>query len=550
MANSWNILLDTISVYLAGAGYKKEDTYFFKHDAETHSFFMLPVSKIEYLRELRIKYKYSSPAIILIKGKHQNPYRNNECLFPEDKKIFFGNPEYGNIKKAILFGELDDIKNENKMVFDVTHTDWEQTLLSLIEDIKRSEYKKEFLKKYYETFIDYYFPDKKDITDIDKIDFTVECKLKDNEGKEVNVDIPICKGDFEIAEKAYCKLNVIDYNEQVHRVKFELFRAPVPFPLQDLIDAEKEIRQALGWHDETQGKKIKLLLIDNKTDKFKKESKDTIFDALSKFNLSDLFDISMLQGHQPDNNCDSEPEQFHDDKFRSDKSYSMSIYEKVKDSHFILLDFFLDRPNTYLAFDFIEDISKIKKREGDYSTTWYFITSAVYDSVVKYSQSGLLAEYYESAVVNAGDDPTNEKRQIIFIYKLLTFIQARLRSFKNYKEMIFDQFKKDGKCTKYNKENRMCINCLEKNLLSLTKKYLAEYPEITKIFQIADKDFKSIVEVFDNLINQFLWLPEAEWQIVQHQIDYINAKLKDIGEGRKFSCNYINEEIRQRSEIY
>ena len=53
-------------------------------------------------------------------------------------------------------------------------------------------------------------------------------------------------------------------------------------------------------------------------------------------------------------------------------------------------------------------------------------------------------------------------------------------------------------------------------------------------------------------ITKFLLLPHADWQIIQHQIDYINARLSSVNgkHKHKFSCNYIWQEIESRSEIY
>ncbi len=48
------------------------------------------------------------------------------------------------------------------------------------------------------------------------------------------------------------------------------------------------------------------------------------------------------------------------------------------------------------------------------------------------------------------------------------------------------------------------------------------------------------------IINNFLWLPEADWAIVQRQIDLLDKK----DSGYLFSCGYILEELKKRSNIY
>jgi hypothetical protein len=543
------------------------------------------------------------------------------------KKII-KNPSFGDDFKAVFFAELicERQRKSNNILnllslADPSKQDVKKVAKELLRDLDLK--KLPILKElFYGTFITFYEPFGK----IEKggrflvkwPDFKKSWEPK-NSSKE---DIP-CEDDadaYEIltrANKAYNGLNGIN-PKNPHNVKLELFRAPVPFPLQELVDARNGISKQLMKG----GRKIKLLLIDNRSDKFISKNGDSpkpkslcnlLFSEDDGFGLGDLFEIQMMgstvykkhdrlhQFHQDDfplskySVFKGEYEKFKFNRFKGSEpleklekeyhntfirrkndiqieTYSDLVYHKIKDSHFVLLDFFLNEEDTYLAFDFIRDVAEIKKREQNNSTTWYFITSAVYDSVVKYSQSGLLAEYYESAVVNAGDDPTNKKRQIIFIYKLLTFINARIKSFSRYKDLIFERMlseRRDDKerpecCVKVRKnesgekcEDPACQGkcgknkCLEE-MQTAIKRYLTEYDNIYSLFYDEDeKDkYKSAVVLLDDTITKFLLLPEADWQIIQHQIDYINANLKSIDEERKFSCSYILEEIKKRSNIY
>ena len=517
-------------------GFQHKDGLFFSSD-NGRSFFVLPLCKIEDLRDFRKKNNddFYSPAIFLISGEHENPYKDNRCLNKDILTEYFGNPKFGNIIEAIFFAEINNLDHKNDRVLDATSSSFWDDLLKVLNDNTIDTFLGKYRGFFYKTFVDYYFLD--DI-DIRKDEAEIEIRIPKVEAGTTSrlyeTGKVRCKDLIERAESAYCRLNAIEYIDLRHRVENEVFRAPVPFPLQELIDAKNDIRRAAS-------SPLKLLLIDNKRDKL-----NPLIKLIKDFDLVDLFALEMIGEND---------ETFDHDRFKSireesvTKTYANEIYREIGDAHFILLDFFLNRENTYLAFDFIKDIAEIKKKEGDYSTTWYFITSAVYDSVVKYSQSGLLAEYYESAVVNAGDDPTNKKRQIIFVYKLLTFIQARIRSFKGFHDSVIDS--KFLNCTTKECENTQCL--IENQ--NLFRKYLAEFGEIIKIFpgkETEEKQFRETVELLDSTVNQFLWLPEADWPMIQRQIEFVNSKLTGISGSKnmEFSCSHIKCEIEKRSNIY
>ena len=526
---------------------------------------------LDIVKYLRGKNGYKFNTIFLVLSEQDIP----DHLHPEKNMHYYaetllGNPEFGNVDKAVLLGEIiykkkkKEAQNEKKSyenkeymnIINLQERDALERLAKLIkQDIKLLSIDKDLRKSYYSTFVEYY-----------------ECM---ENGEKVLND---CATKLEVLGKAqdiYNELNHPDIGTSRHAVPYELFLAPVPFPLQDLFDARHGIENELKKGGDRN--KIKLLLIDNKLDKVVGNDGSCNGELIKiLFGLP----VSMFEFEMLGEACKSANQTFGEktgeiqkekeclrfrdfkkslNKFISTKEdvsqkdkkdlYAWRVYDKIISFNFILLDFFLNKENTYLAFDFIKDIAKIKKKEGDFSTTWYFITSAVYDSVVKYSQSGLLAEYYESAVVNAGDDPTNKKRQIIFVYKLLTFIQARIRSFKGFHDSVMAS--KLLNCTKKECKNTQCL--IENQ--TLFRKYLAEFGEIIKIFpgeEAEEKQFRETVELLDSTINQFIWLPEADWPMIQRQIEHINSRLEDIDDfkNRRFSCNYIREEIGNRSDIY
>ncbi|PXF58997.1 MAG: hypothetical protein C4B58_04795 [Deltaproteobacteria bacterium] len=525
------------------------------------------------------------------------------------------NPNFMDVYKAVYLAELR-YNEKTKRILNVINLARENALEKLAKILKESpQFPYLLIKQYHRTFVKYYQPFR-EITEPGYSDNIMckflgnlhsqsqqDCQKKLNESiAELNESIEYndikTEAFLKLSNRIYNCLNNIEEKDQGgHTVRLELFRAPVPFPLQELIDAKKEIEK----NQLTADKRIKLLLIDNKMDKVKKKENShdegELISVLFDSEYCSMFELRMLgdlvwkkRGSIKTLNDDNyeilkKKETFDSKTFKDElKDYSVAkdkkakefaylskVYKKIKSAHFVLLDFFLNKQDTYLAFDFIRDVAEIKKREQDHSTTWYFITSAVYDSVVKYSQSGLLAEYYESAVVNAGDDPTNSKRQIIFIYKLLTFINARLKSFGSYKDLIFKRMLSEVKnaegrpecCVKaknergVKREDPACQGKCEKDkclkeMQTAIKRYLTEYDNIYSLFYDEDeKDkYKSAVVLLDDTITKFLLLPEADWQIIQHQIDYINAKLRKAKGKRQFSCSYINKEIERRSEIY
>jgi len=615
---------------------------------DKHDFIFAPVppdyNKIkELFQDIKTLRKVDRETPIVFFALH--PHSLPDPFHPEGikhhaTKELIGRQKFEDVSQAVFYGELI-FKREDATegggtkrllnVVDVSSLKSQEDIVKSLSEIKqemdrdRENIIPELRKRYYATFVEFYdsltgkveksnfivknsellAPLLKNSSDMELFNHTLSCLLTKDDGN--------LKKLFEWADKTYAILNGAD--DSSHKTDMELFCAPIPFLLYELIDTKNSISDTL------KDKKIKLLLIDNVIDDKKNRKRNkycvpehdsisngVIPELFKKYRLEDYFELYMLgdivftkNDDKTDatfykrvekyrletinnNNCDFNKERFNFKKFKEEMDRCLKlkhkkirefrelnrVYERIKSSHFILLDFFLNEENTYLAFDFIKDISEIKKREGDYSTTWYFITSAVYDSVVKYSQSGLLAEYYESAVVNAGDDPTNEKRQIIFVYKLLTFIQARLKTFDNYKRSIFNTLLGD-KLDENNKKS-YCVHamdkdeekamskcsgecqrdrCLEK-LQREIKKLLTEYDNVGSIF-FDDREqevYETIFKLLDTLIKQFLWLPEADWQIIQHQIDFIDEKLDELGDKRKFSCNYIIEEIRKRSELY
>ena len=573
------------------AGKVQTPSYYFGDDKGKNTFFLLPLRQIENLRNLRKKANnnngdYSSPVIFLTTGAHEKPDSNGEWLWLRNDKAWkemFGNPHYGNISQAILKAEVPTDKfrgpssfhffnilnifeqpNDKPLVFPST-----EYIISRIDDIiRKSEKLYNYLKVnpdtqgnfrclFYKSFIEYYFPydmnsDEKNWRESGKIQLSqIPDDIKDK--------FPNCqtqytlKDIFDYAEALYCKLHVLNFSEKQHTVTHEMWRAPISFDFFDMLDARNTILNSIG----TQKSTIKLLLIDNKVDD-KKESIETLLKYAQLEDYGVTFEISALPECRENKNGNFNWKKFKEGGSKgasdTDRNYHQNTLDCIKNSHFILLDFFLNEANSFLAFDFINMLNA--NPDSGPNTIWYFITSAVHDSVTRYAHSGLLAEYYESAVVNAGDDPTNDQRKIIFLYKLLTFVRARLDRVQRNHNLVLDRFFKDNTldCPKCRQEacsgpGMSWINCFN-DVQRAISHFRAEERNFTALWVRQYDEIEPLFRLLDDTLNKFKTLPQADWQIIQHQVDFIRTTVRNYDLGEGFCCPFINRELQVRSEVY
>ena len=558
MKSGWQIYLEALSQYFTSVGYISEqakdntgkviELYICKK--ENTVFTVVPLSYI-YLLKLN-RNSENGLVFFLVNSELAIPLKTNfqKChkFYPHLIDIL-GISTYGNVDKAIYMGEVyfdqdqepnSELKPQNVINISIAHV----ALLNSIEKCC-TEYRKKrnyfilnpelSLAQYYNLFVKGYIKDYKK----DEVDFA-EKDTKANEVPKIfEISNISCSGEFngllQCAEKFYRHLNGMSSDN--HRTTNDLFRPPIPFFYDDL-------RQKISSLTERNVGKVKLLLIDNKQTKF-----NGLKELLKQVG-NDVFELSML-----DINTEHEEKKTFDAAkfFSSDDGYKNQIYNAIHQNHFILLDFYLDDGGTYLAHDLIDKISDMKREKGQINRIWYFVTSAVFDSVMKYSESGYLARSCDLSVVHAGDDPVSEKRHIIFIYKLLTFINARLKRFKVDLDCV-------QRSLYLNRANSSCpsdckktpANCLKK-LYQTIERLLVEYDNIADIHfpdKIVEQKNKVILERLKDILDDFKWLPEADWQIIDHEIDYLDDLLKDSNLGGSFSCAYILNEIKRRASIY
>jgi hypothetical protein len=537
-------------------------------------------------------------------------------------KLLLGTPHFGEVKKAILYAEAiytgensegqSDLLNFIVLSSQKTFFDDLADRIFKVIDLYPPEKFEIFRREYYRTFVDFYSFSKN--IDGDKLEKTTiadlqnicqaesekankkkakaekegaECKRPDSEQRSTQagqeeVDVvgrnpypfseslkeriglnDLAKKDrsqslypvLELADFVHCFLHGRKPPEKsgTHNIPLEIFSSPVPFHLQELLDARAKIESLVG------DRKLKLLLIDNKDDKLEekpdKPETGALRQLLHDFGLKNIIKIVFPE---------TTDRTFQLDRFKKYSSeYAQKLSREIEKSDFILLDFFLNEDKTYLAFDFINDIEK--RFSGARSPIWYFITSAFYDAVSRYSQSGLLAEHYESAVVSSGDDPMNSMRRIIFVYKLITFIHARWKSFDGSEKDVFQAellICEDWGCPA--DSSKSWEECL-RGAQAVFKRYLVEYDQIAKIFPNAKeegKEFRRTVELLDKTLNDFLWLPEADWPIINKEIESIDLRLQEDFVKNKisglkrpssqirFACPRIRKEIERRMEIY
>lgn len=548
--------------------YKIDDAFSFILYRLNHSNHLECLDKVVEIREKTEDYK--SPIIFLVDDYNCVPTIHNS--FFQHQKEYFGIPEYGNIVQAIFNAEAIYFKEKcldtEPYAINIVPIFEEKffgerlsyVIKEVCEIVSRWEEVEKLRIHYYNTFIKYYSRIKDPKIKTAKKIYSLNYKYFFKRAETIK---KIADG------KEGTELNT-------HNVDLALFRAPIPFSFFDLAQNILFLTNSLP----RDGDKIQLLLIDNKTEKCIKHNDSennpsgSLCDLLKDpkwcgEKISKLMDIRMLGDEVFDhkshviNFSDKtiSNAEFDSASFISKncKEYKIGVYKKIVESHFVLLDFFLNEKNTYLGFDFIKEISTFGER-GRQETIWYFITSAVHDSVTKYSQSGLVAEHYASAVVNSGDDPSTENRKIIFLYKLITFINSRIKNLKAIPEVVI---------TKYFDidTNEMCKDCFQSDCISESpnehrNKCFLVTQKKCKDFLAADERFTSLVipdypvyrklfERLDHMLTQLEILPMADWQIIQHQIDFLCKNISELSDkDRRLSCGYLHHAMRERSEIY
>jgi hypothetical protein len=356
-----------------------------------------------------------------------------------------------------------------------------------------------------------------------------------------------------------------DTDNYGHHSPGRLFRQPTPFSFWELCALLADIHTYLNHEDIQNRNKRKIFLLDNKD--FRQISADDrnnkiyrINNILMKYGIDKYFHITQ-------STKEDESDIF---VFRTDN------YEHIDFSKYllILLDFFLSSKGDrqYLAFDFIRKYCNKKDEHKQFHTDWFFIVSVAYQDVLEYANAGRLFSFSATTRVDFGDDPTNKKRDIIFLYKLLTFILARhdyykacIRAFLEC-DIFFCQ--NNGTSTNLEKQHKDCPKGKEyekcfKNIQTICRKYLSEHEDMVNffpcLFREAKEDktvtnieeeanlFKENVELLDAIINQFFWMAEADWPIIQREIDFLNEQMKPK---RLFKCSFILEELKRRSKIY
>lgn len=608
----WGTILDGIKVYLLSAGFEmgseNPDIPFFKtktkNDGAGLNFFIIPLKPeiLPCLKKWRAdEGEYKAPVIFLTEYDSSDsreyrrgsyPRRKNPDMDPREKQVFFGNPEYKDIFQAILRGEFIEVfendyndtliknsrpkkkgdrdggsSNGHCVFSNIVPVFSEKFPENLIENCINQLSKKDIQsvweqmgrlrKAFYEAFVNYYdYSTNKVLTRI----FNNKSEKKFERINSIG-DVNQCIDDFDVVYKAL----TTEQGEKdiTHRKDKDFIKSPVSFPLCDF--AQKLI-SLKSWIQGNAKDRVHFLLIDNRTEKFIEKKNEP--GRLCKLLLDDrhglpeelrsAFQISMLEQEPfeliegkikiPDSNHNEQNLELDSHLFfeEENEDYRKKIYKKIKEAHFILLDFFLDKDDIWLAFDFIQEINKLKNEENENFITWFFITSAVHDSVSKYQQSGLLAEFYETAIVNSGDDCLNAKRTIIFLYKLITFMYSRYVNFIMYQKEIEELWSRceDKKCTE--------DACLQQKRSCITR-YLTEFDSLSSILfseKASADSYRKVIERVQDTINKFLNLPQADWRMVQYQIDYIDANLKKYDQKHQFCCHYIIKSIESSAEIF
>lgn len=368
-----------------------------------------------------------------------------------------------------------------------------------------------------------------------------------------------------------------------------LFRQPVPFFFWDFCRVYAIVKKHFYYSD-VDSELFKLFLLDNKDFSENNNNNNKIIKInklFDRYKLNELFCVSQ----QDNKNIAGKAKNF---VFDINKYNEGSIYFREKDGKIflyrknggddsgqdleinlsqyilILLDFFLsDSENhQFLAHRFIRDYNVFKEKSNCFQTDWFFIVSEAYNDVLSYANAGSLSSFSGNTRVDFGDNPLNDKRGIVFLYKLLQLLTGRITRISGAWGKIETHFlpqkpnSSDSDtasqakiCPDYKEDAKNCPNwkeCLDKGILLIHQFTAACEDEIRasqNIHELRTKKYNDLYQMaksLENIINDFLWLPEADWAIVQRQVDFLNKKFSK----HYFACEYIQQELLKRSNIY
>jgi hypothetical protein len=248
---------------------------------------------------------------------------------------------------------------------------------------------------------------------------------------------------------------------------------------------------------------------------------------------------------------------------------NVKVVKKIFFSDYLVvfLDFFLSADKFFAAHDFIREYNHYKLEQDCFQTDWFFIVSAAHRDVLEYAQAGSLSSFSATTKVDFGDNPLLENRRFIFLYKLLQFLQSRVRRFNYSWRKIEGRFvsfeaKNSGlpteckKCLagsngggRENFMNEKAFPCLENSMEIIRQFLLACADENSALVEIGSfQDNYVIAQRLENILRDFLMRPEADWAMIQLQIDYLEKRF--ASRGLKFICSFIIERLRERSETY
>jgi len=107
-----------------------------------------------------------------------------------------------------------------------------------------------------------------------------------------------------------------------------------------------------------------------------------------------------------------------------------------------------------------------------------------------------------------------------------------------------------GKCCSHSPESANVRDQCFADIQRAISRFLAEDEGFMRLLVQWYEETKAVFKLLDNTIDNFKVLPQADWQVIQHQIDFIRAKLAGFDGELDFHCQHINREIRERSERF
>lgn len=384
-----------------------------------------------------------------------------------------------------------------------------------------------------------------------------------------------------------------------HHKKLNLFRSPQPFLFWDFVKSYLEVSDfyQLGTRDSP----LPMFLLDNKDfiagdqndqdNKLKKINK--IFEnyGLCRNNNQGLVLFQCVYKSDAKKACCLKPYNHNNKPFKlfpESETVGLVGFDgegnqfEINFSAYlvIFLDFFFSEDPPLRAHEFIADYNAYKLENNCFQNDWFFIVSAAHRDVLGYAEAGSLSSFSSLTRVDFGDNPLLPNREIIFVYKLLKFLQSRSQRLElplakifakflglsdsrrcadcagssflcRLSSPIFDNLEMSKQCLRSGIKivRQLLLACADESKVEVSLRLPSSKMQAsTESNEISVNELQVLAQRLEHILLDFLGRPDADWAMIQLQITYLEESFATYG--LRFKCGYIIEEMVLRSKIY